>query len=407
MGLTAMGLIFWPLSLIFFFRKDPQRLLELTLIGGVLQASAVLVLGGLGLQPSMAPGMMFIAFMGLQLALGITFPKAMRQMKFCAPLFIAFFWTILSSILLPRLFEGKVFVWPQKLDEIATRVPLSPQRGNMTQDAYLVLDLVMFIMTVLFLTRREADPRRLYQAYLIGAMLACLVGFWEMAHRLIGSIPFPKTLFYSNPGWAVLDTQMSGPVPRINSTFTEPAACATFLIGTLYSTVWSTLRGYGGWLTRLTLIMSVLCLLMTTSTTGYIAMSVGLMLLVIYAVVSRKRQLFRRLMLFIGAGVLCMGLTTFTLAAFAPDVIKGAAAVILETQDKKQSVSYEERSQKDSDSYQLALETYGLGTGWGSNRSSSLLPGFLSTIGVIGVLGLVVWNGRLFATIFRTESSGE
>ena len=82
MGLTAMGLLFCALSLIFFFRKDPQRLLELTLIGGVLQASAVLVLGGLGLQPSMAPGMMFIAFMGLQLALGITFPKAMRQMKF-------------------------------------------------------------------------------------------------------------------------------------------------------------------------------------------------------------------------------------------------------------------------------------------------------------------------------------
>ncbi|MBS1103234.1 O-antigen ligase family protein [Gluconobacter sp. Dm-62] len=402
MGLTAMGLIFWPLSLLFFFRKDPQRLLELTLVGGVLQAAAVLVLGGLGLQPSMAPGMMFIAFMGLQLVLGITFPGAMRQIRFCAPLFLAFLWAILGSIIFPRLFEGKVLVWPQKLDEIAVRMPLSPQRGNMTQDAYLVLNLVMFVMTVLFLTRREADPSRLYRAYLIGAMLACVVGFWEMAHRLIGSIPFPKTLFYSNPGWAVLDTQMSGPVPRINSTFTEPAACATFLIGTLYSTVWSTLRGYGGWLTRLMLVMSVLCLLMTTSTTGYIAMLIGLMLLVIYALVSRKRQLFRRLMLFIGAGVLCMGFTTFALAAFAPDVIKGAAAVLLETQEKKQSASYEERTQKDTDSYQLALETYGLGTGWGSNRSSSLLPGFLSTIGVVGILALVVWNGRLFTTIFRT-----
>jgi len=402
MGLTAMGLIFWPLSLIFFFRKDPQRLLELTVIGGVLQAAAVLVLGGLGLQPSMAPGMMFVAFMGLQLALGITFPGASRQIKFCVPLFLAFFWAILGSILLPRLFEGKVLVWPQKLDEIATRMPLSPQRGNMTQDAYLVLDLVIFIMTLLFLTRREADPRRLYLAYLMGAMLACVVGFWEMAHRLIGSIPFPKTLFYSNPGWAVLDTQMSGPVPRINSTFTEPAACATFLIGTLYSTVWSTLRGYGGWLTRLMMVMSVLCLLMTTSTTGYAAMLFGLMLLVIYAIVTRKRQLFRRLMMFIGAGVLCMGLTTLALAAFAPDVIKAASVVMLETQEKKQSASYEERTQKDTDSYQLALETYGLGTGWGSNRSSSLLPGFLSTIGIVGVLGLAVWNGRLFVTIFRT-----
>ncbi|GBQ84274.1 MULTISPECIES: O-antigen ligase family protein [Gluconobacter] len=402
MPLTAMGLIFWPLSFLFFFRKDPQRLLELTLIGGVLQAAAVLVMGGLGLQPAMAPGMLFIAFMGLQLMLGVKFPAAGRVLKFCTPLLIAFSWALVGSIILPRLFEGVVLVWPQKLDDVATRVPLAPTRGNMTQDCYLVLDLVMFVMTIFFLTRREADPRRLYNAYLVGAALACVVGFWEMAHRLVGSIPFPKELLYSNPGWAVLDTQMSGPVPRINATFTEPSACATFLIGTLYSTVWCALRGYGNWATRVMIFLCTLCLLMTTSTTGYVAMIIGLALLIVYAILSRERRLFRRLMMFIAGGVLCMGVTTLALAAFAPDVIKAAAEVMLETQDKKQSASYEERTQKDADSYQLAFDTYGLGTGWGSDRSSSLLPGFLATIGVVGVLMLVVWNGSLFLKIYRT-----
>ena len=402
MGLTLMGLIFWPLSFIFFFRRDPQRLLELTLVGGVLQAAAILVVGGLGLQPSMAPGMLFIAFMSLQLILGVTFPKAGPVLRFCTPLFVAFFWALLGSVLMPRLFEGAVLVWPQKLDEMATRVPLAPTRGNMTQDCYLILNLIMFIMAIFFLTRREADPRRLYYAYLVGAALACIVGFWEMAHRLVGSIPFPKDLLYSNPGWAVLDTQMSGPVPRINSTFTEPSACATFLIGTMYSTVWSTLRGYGNWATRVMVFLSALCLLMTTSTTGYVAMVVGLGLLVVYAVLSRERRLFRRLMMFIAGGVLCMGVTTLALTAFAPEVIKAAAAVMLETQDKKQSASYEERTQKDTDSYQVAFETYGLGTGWGSDRSSSLLPGFLATIGVVGVLILVVWNGSLALNIYRS-----
>ncbi|WP_415571742.1 hypothetical protein [Gluconobacter sp.] len=257
-------------------------------------------------------------------------------------------------------------------------------------------------MTVFFLTRREADPRRLYNAYLLGAALACGIGFWEMAHRLVGSIPFPKELFYSNPGWAVLDGQMSGPVPRINATFTEPSSCATFLTGTLYSTVWSTLRGYGNWATRLMIFMSTLCLLMTTSTTGYVAMLAGLVLLIVYAVLSRERRLFRRLMMFIAGGIVCMGVTTLALTAFAPDVVKAASVVMLETQDKKQSASYEERTQKDADSYQLAFDTYGLGTGWGSDRSSSLLPGFLATIGVVGVLILVIWNGSLFLKIYRT-----
>ena len=402
MPLTAMGLIFWPLSFIFFFRKDPQRLLELTLIGGIFQAAAVLVMGGLGLQPTMAPGMLFIAFMGLQFMLGVKFPAVGPTLKFCVPLFISFFWALLGSILLPRLFEGVVLVWPQKMDDVAARVPLAPTRGNMTQDCYLVLDLVMFVMTVFFLTRREADPRRLYNAYLLGAALACGIGFWEMAHRLVGSIPFPKELFYSNPGWAVLDGQMSGPVPRINATFTEPSSCATFLTGTLYSTVWSTLRGYGNWATRLMIFMSTLCLLMTTSTTGYVAMVAGLVLLIVYAVLSRERRLFRRLMMFIAGGIVCMGVTTLALTAFAPDVVKAASVVMLETQDKKQSASYEERTQKDADSYQLAFDTYGLGTGWGSDRSSSLLPGFLATIGVVGVLILVIWNGSLFLKIYRT-----
>ena len=402
MPLTAMGLIFWPLSFIFFFRKDPQRLLELTLIGGIFQAAAVLVMGGLGLQPTMAPGMLFIAFMGLQFMLGVKFPAVGPTLKFCVPLFISFFWALLGSILLPRLFEGVVLVWPQKMDDVAARVPLAPTRGNMTQDCYLVLDLVMFVMTVFFLTRREADPRRLYNAYLLGAALACGIGFWEMAHRLVGSIPFPKELFYSNPGWAVLDGQMSGPVPRLNATFTEPSSCATFLTGTLYSTVWSTLRGYGNWATRLMIFMSTLCLLMTTSTTGYVAMVAGLVLLIVYAVLSRERRLFRRLMMFIAGGIVCMGVTTLALTAFAPDVVKAASVVMLETQDKKQSASYEERTQKDADSYQLAFDTYGLGTGWGSDRSSSLLPGFLATIGVVGVLILVIWNGSLFLKIYRT-----
>ncbi|MBF0891970.1 hypothetical protein HKD28_11220 [Gluconobacter sp. LMG 1744] len=374
----------------------------MTLIGGIFQAAAVLVMGGLGLQPTMAPGMLFIAFMGLQFMLGVKFPAVGPTLKFCVPLFISFFWALLGSILLPRLFEGVVLVWPQKMDDVAARVPLAPTRGNMTQDCYLVLDLVMFVMTVFFLTRREADPRRLYNAYLLGAALACGIGFWEMAHRLVGSIPFPKELFYSNPGWAVLDGQMSGPVPRINATFTEPSSCATFLTGTLYSTVWSTLRGYGNWATRLMIFMSTLCLLMTTSTTGYVAMLAGLVLLIVYAVLSRERRLFRRLMMFIAGGIVCMGVTTLALTAFAPDVVKAASVVMLETQDKKQSASYEERTQKDADSYQLAFDTYGLGTGWGSDRSSSLLPGFLATIGVVGVLILVIWNGSLFLKIYRT-----
>lgn len=394
MGITLMGLIFWPLSFLFFCR--PQRLLELAMIGGIFQAAAVLVLGGLGLQPSVAPALVFMGFIGLQAILGMSFPGAGRVFRFCTPLLLTLAWTIVGSFVMPRLFEGSVQVWPQKLDAVGTRVPLAPNRGNFSQDAYVILDVAVFVASVCYLMRREADLRRLYGAYLIGGALVCVIGFWELVHRLLGAVPFPKELFYSNPGWAVLDTQMSGPVPRINSTFSEPAACATALAGFIFSTAWSILRGYGGWATRLVLAASVLCLLVTTSTTGYIAMAAGIGLLIVYAVVSRSPQLMKKLILFILGAILCFGVTTVALSAFAPDVIKAAIQVTTDTQGKKQSASYEERSQKDADSMQILFDTYGLGSGWGSNRSSSLLPSFLSTVGAVGVFGLVVWNLRLF-----------
>lgn len=399
MGMTLMGLIFWPLSFLFF--KRPQRLLELAMIGGVFQAAAVLVLGGLGLQPPMAPALIFMGFIGLQAALGVKFPRVGRVLLFCMPLLLTLGWTIFGSLVMPRLFEGSVQVWPQKLDAVGTRVPLAPSRGNFSQDSYVILDAAIFVAAICYLMRQEADLKRLYGAYLLGGVLTCVIGFWEMAHRLVGAIPFPKELFYSNPSWAILDTQMSGPVPRINSTFSEPAACATALAGFVYSTTWCILRGYGGWATRLVLAGSVLCLLVTTSTTGYIALAAGIGLLMVYAIVSRSSHLMKKLIIFIFGSVLCFGLMTAVLSAFAPDVIKAAAGVMIDTQGKKQSASYEERSQKDADSMQLLFDTYGLGAGWGSNRSSSLMPSFLSTVGIVGVFGLVVWNLRLFLSTVK------
>ena len=145
----------------------------------------------------------------------------------------------------------------------------------------------------------------------------------------------------------------------------------------------------------------MLCLLLTTSTTGYIALAAGISLLMLYAVISRSSHLTKKLLIFIIGATLCFGLTTVILSAFAPEVIKAAVGVMMDTEGKKQSTSYEERSQKDADSMQILFDTYGLGAGWGSNRSSSLIPSFLSTIGILGALGLIWWNLRLFSTAVK------
>ena len=111
-----------------------------------------------------------------------------------------------------------------------------------------------------------------------------------LAHRL-GGVPYPETFFYSNPGWSVLKTQTAGPMPRINASFSEPAACATFLSEVLFSSVWIVLQGYRVAQAKWLIPASALALACTTSTTGFITVAAGLCLLPLAALASGANRL--------------------------------------------------------------------------------------------------------------------
>jgi hypothetical protein len=57
-----------------------------------------------------------------------------------------------------------------------------------------------------------------------------------------------------------------------------------------------------------------------------------------------------------------------------------------EISDKVETTSYTDRSGADSLAFDLVIETFGLGTGLGSNRASSFVANLLSTVGVVGAL---------------------
>lgn len=54
--------------------------------------------------------------------------------------------------------------------------------------------------------------------------------------------------------------------------------------------------------------------------------------------------------------------------------------------EKVGSASFNDRSSSKSDSYEILLDTSGLGVGLGASRASSFFPGLLSTTGLIGNL---------------------
>jgi hypothetical protein len=391
-SVPMFGFIVFPLCFLLWTR--PAMMLAVLLLAGAFPAAAVLVFGGLGVQPILVPTLGFISYAMLQRALGARYPGDGIARTLYAPFVLTAAWAVVGSLILPRLFMNSVLVWPQKNDISGTQVLLAPSFGNVTQDIYLIINVMLTVLAAGYLTRSDIRIDRLYRAYLFSGWVVCGICFWQFAHRMAG-VPFPSTLLYSNPGWTIFDGQVAGALPRINGSFSEPSACAAYLSGILYSTVWAGLQGYRLPMLRLLTPFAALALFITTSTTGFVTVGVGVMLLPAAALATGAVRLFGRVGRLLAIGAVVAGFGGLVVVTAVPSVLPAVQFVFESTAAKQDSASYQERSTADRDALAVVPQTFGLGTGWGSNRASSLIPGLLSTIGVVGVIGLLVFDVRL------------
>ena len=389
MGVTQLSFLLFPLC--FYCILSPERQLMLVFVFGTMPAAAALVFGGFGVQPSLIPALLFIAYVLLQMLLGVTYRGSDYVMKYFAPFMAVTGYAVAGSVILPRLFEGKIFVYPQKQDAIGGMMLLQPTASNLTQDSYILINTLFLVVAACYLTRPGLHLRRIFQVYWASGFLVAAVCFWQLANKL-AHVPFPEEFFFSNPGWSLLTTQSFGRVPRINGSFPEPAAAATYLAGIIYSTAWTILKGHRSRMARLLLPTALLAILITTSTTGYAALAIGGAMLSIHSLLTGATRILARIAL-VGSAAVGMSLfVVLAVATFSPATIGAANTVLASTLSKGDSASYNDRTNTDEDSLEMVVPTYGLGTGWGSNRASSLIPSLLSTIGVVGVLGLIWFN---------------
>jgi hypothetical protein len=212
--------------------------------------------------------------------------------------------------------------------------------------------------------------------------LVTVLSFWSYLHRF--GVPFPADLFDNSPTFPHIQTAPGGE-ERFRGILSEPS----FLGGTSLVTIAymlarmpqvSVIRRAG---TLAVAGMAVFLGFVSTSTTFLVA---GVVLAIIAALTFLSRFVLRRGPLgTLGMTSLCAGAVAavWWLPAWANQV--GAAL-----SDKVTSESYSQRSGADAYSYHLAFETLGFGTGLGSNRASSFVASMLSTVGVVGVVLLVV-----------------
>ena len=357
------------------WRATKGEVLSIVLFLSIFQAASAINLGDMGIAPWIVALLVGIV---IQSAKRQTSPLVVANINVPAVrLLLAFVgYAIFSGLVYPVLFAG---VLAQGSHD-SSPAPLSLGIANVAQICYLLTAVAVFVLALL--SSRQAVSSAL-DWYVRGCTVASMFAVYQLANAVAG-IPYPSAMLYSNPRYVIYPAYMIDGMWRLNSTFTEASALAGHLSVGIALLGWNVFTRPLRWGSSLSLLLMVLTLLLTLSSTGYLS----LIVIVIAGFALSVRGLFQSQSLARSKAILMLSVVLiFTVALLTTNIAatmnKAVHSVIL---DKEDSLSYRERTASNRSAMETSRQTYFMGAGWGSVRCSSLGPGFMGTIGVVGVL---------------------
>jgi hypothetical protein len=292
-----------------------------------------------------------------------------------------------GAILLPRILNGVVLVLPPSVGYHAE--PLHPSSRNLIQGFYMVCNLFLYVLISRSLCRRVVTVAQCIRALALGAWCAIALGLYQVGGSF-APLPWPAGILNSNLGVAQLYDQSVFGLRRMSSTFLEPSILAMHFVG-LFAM-------FGLGLKRWFLGSALLgCLLISTSATAY----VGLILL---GCVWLASELPRTSWHAVGISFIAAGAAAaaglLIVAAVGFDQLPGAHLVAVKLSSHSGTV----RTAADSVNLRALWDSWGLGTGVGSTRSSSFLATFAACTGLPGLACLAGFFGVLIVRGARSLS---
>ncbi|BCP52427.1 hypothetical protein K32_10440 [Kaistia sp. 32K] len=388
MSIELMGLLTMVVGILALLRGETFAF-KAFILSTLLGSSAAMILSATG--ASIQPAHLLLGF----LAIGV-FSKtanvraAVLLLRFPGPgfwLLCTWLYGVVGAFFFPRLLAGQYYVnaigVSASLGGFA-QIPLGPTSGNLTQSIYFTGDMVCFLAASVFV-QTQAGLKTVTQALLAYCVANILFAGLDLATFWTGTGDLLD--FMRNATYTIYLDATSGGMRRIIGSFTEASA---FAFATLGAFAFSLQLWLGGVYTKIAFpvaLLSLVLLLLSTSTTAYVALPICLALL--YA--GSIPQLLRK-----GRPA---PWTTGLLIVFAPLVLAAIVCVIALYQpahdatmdvlngmvfQKSASQSGIERSRYNVEAFRTFTETLGLGTGIGSVRASSFPLASLANLGVFG-----------------------
>jgi hypothetical protein len=324
--------------------------------------------------------------------------NAIGAMRFPEPgfwLMCLVIYGVLTAILMPRLLAGTMDCIPLGTGEYAetgSTVPLGPTSGNLTQSIYLVGALACFAMIVGIGSTRAGvvTIAGALVAYAVGNVLFALIDIATYNTGTAWLLDFMRNAQYQMHA----EEEISG-LKRIIGSFTEASSFANSTLGALGFTGSMWVCGRWPKVTGPLAIASLMLVVLSTSSTGLVGTPP--LLLILY-VTALKRVSFRPT--FSTAVLLCAPLAVVAVI-LAAQLNPEAFGPIHDYLDqlifsKSATSSGIERSSWNTTAMQNFFDSYGIGVGLGTVRTSSFSVALLSNVGIPGTIFYVLFAASAF-----------
>lgn len=364
-----------------------------------LGSAAAILLGGANIQPAHL-FLIFVAFSAL------SWKKILQNALegFAAPkpgfwLLCFAVYGVLSSYLMPRLFNGATYIVPLgSTDTPITSsgvVPLGPVSSNVTQSMYLIGDLACFAI-VLALASTAQGFKSVAYGLIAYSCINVIFGFVDMLTAATGTQGALE--FIRNAQYTFHDEESIGSLRRIIGSWPEASAFAAMTLGAcgFTGTLWLYQRHTT--ISGILAILSLAFVLLSTSSSGLAGS--GFVLAALYLVAlfrcgSHPRYRVSSAFVLFCPLMFCLIALSVALNDSASSRVAEYANVLLF--DKSSSPSGIQRSAWNALAWENFKDTSGLGVGLGTNRTSSYILAVLSNVGIPGAAFVTLFLLSAFA----------